>query len=119
MMLEKKIEIDSRFGKEYKGKYVFQSITWGRNNEITSDCTSINPLTKQSKVDFRKLQGLMLDATMIERPSAITLEKLMDLKNGIPMALGELLMSAADYVNGFGTKEREELKKLKQQWNLD
>jgi len=118
-MLEKKIELDSRFGKEYKGKYVFQSITWGASNEITSSCTSINPLTKQSKIDLNRLQALMLDATMIERPSAITLEKLMDLKDGIPMSLGELLMAVADKVNGFGSKEREELKKLKQQWNLD
>jgi len=118
-MLEKKIEIDGKFGKEYKGKYTFQSITWGRSNEITSDCTSINPLTKQSKIDLRRLQGLMLDATMIERPSVITLEKLLSLKDGIPMSLGELLMAVADKVNGFGSKEREEVKKLKQQWNLD
>lgn len=119
MMLEKKIEIDSRFGKEYKGKYVFQSITWGRSNEITSLCTSINPLTKQTKIDLRRLQGLMLDATMAERPSAITQEKLLSLENGIPMALGELLMAVADKVNGFSTKEREELKNLKQRWNLE
>lgn len=119
MMLEKKIEIDSRFGKEYKGKYVFQSITWGRSNEITSDCTSINPLTKVNKIDLRRLQALMLDATMVERPKAITQEKLLSLQDGIPMALGELLMAVADKVNGFGSKEREELKNLKQQWNLD
>lgn len=119
MLLNKKIKLNSRFGKEYSGEYVFQSITWGRSNEITSDCTSLNPLTKQSKIDLRRLQALMLDATMVERPSSITLEKLLSLQDGIPMALGELLMSAADYVNGFGSKEREELKNLKQQWNLE
>lgn len=117
--MKKEIKLDERFGKEYSGKYVFESITWGRSNEITSECTSVNPLTKQSKVDLRRLQALMLDASMVERPKAITLEKLLSETDGIPMSLGELLMSAADYVNGFGNKEREELKNLKQRWDLE
>jgi len=117
--VDKTIEIDDRFGKEYSGKYVFKSITWGKSNEITSDCTSMNPLTKQTKVDLRRLQALMLDASMEERPKAVTVDKLLSLDDGIPMALGELLMAAADYVNGFSQKEREELKNLKQQWNLE
>jgi len=117
--VEKKIKIDNRFGKEYSGEYIFRSITWGRSNEVTSECTSMNPITKQTKVDLRRLQALMLDATMVERPKEITIEKLLSLEDGIPMALGELLMAAADYVNGFSQKEREELKNLKQQWNLE
>lgn len=117
--MEKVIKLDKRFGSEYAGTYKFRSITWGRSNEITSNCTSINSLTKQSKIDLKRLQALMLDATMVERPSAITLEKLLSLENGISMVLGELLMSVADHVNGFSNKEREEVKNLKQRWNLD
>lgn len=117
--MKKEIELKDEFGKEYKGKYIFQSISWGKSNEITSKCTSVNPHTKQSKVDLKRMQALMLDATMIERPSLITLQKLLDEENGIPMSLGELLMQVADYVNGFGEEERKKLKNLKRRWNLE
>ncbi len=117
--MKKEIILKDEFGKEYSGKYTFESISWGKSNQITSDCTSINSATKQSKVDLKRMQALMLDASMTERPSTITLNKLLSEKDGIPMALGELLMSVADYVNGYGEKEREELKKLKRQWNLE
>jgi len=106
------------FGSEWEGKYVFETMSWGTSNEITSDCTSINPATKKSSVDLKTLQARMLDATLVEKPKGITLDVLMQ-KDGIPMVLGEFLMSVADHVNGFGEEDRETLKKLKRRWGLE
>lgn len=119
MKEELKLE-DNYFGKEYMGKYVFQSISWAKSNQITSQCTATNPLTRQTTVDLKKLQALTLDAVMIERPKSITLSKLMsEGEDGLPLALGELLMSMADKVNGYSQSEREQLKKLKVGWGLE
>jgi len=118
--MRKELSIDEDyFGKEYKGKYVFQSISWAKSNEITSQCTQTNPLTRLTTVDLKRLQALTLDAVMIERPNIITVQKLMDEgENGIPLSLGELLMGMADKVNGYSNEDRETLKKLKAQWGL-
>lgn len=118
MMLEKTIEIDDRFGKEYSGKYKFCSISWGTSNRLTDECTTIVPGAKKTIVDLQKLQAKMLDATLVERPKAITFESLME-PNGIPVVLGELLMGIADQVNGYGEGDRAALKKLRQRWGLE
>lgn len=109
---------DSDFGKVYSGKYVFETISWGTSNQITSDCTTIEPASKKSSVDLQKLQARMLDATLIERPNSVTLDKLQS-KDGIPVAMGELLMQLADAVNGYSSEEQEKLKKLKQRFGLE
>ena len=119
MRKEYKIDEDY-FGKEYMGKYVFQSISWAKSNEITSQCTATNPLTRQTTVDLKRLQALTLDAVMIDRPKAITLQKLMNEgEDGLPLSLGELLMGMADKVNGYSKEDREQLKKLKLGWGLE
>ena len=119
--MRKELRIDEEyFGKEYMGKYVFQSISWAKSNEITSQCTSSNPLTRQTTIDLKKLQAYILDAVMTERPRAITLQKLMNGgEGGLPLSLGELLMSMADKVNGYSKEGREQLKKLKAGWGLE
>lgn len=118
-----KLEIDlssEDFGKAYAGKYTFVGISWGTSNRITGECTRVNPISKMSTIDIKELQARMLMATLIEKPKIITMQHLLDESaNGLPPALGELLMAAADKVNGFSGKEREELKKLKEQWDLD
>ena len=121
MKKEKEIKLNDRFGKEFSGSYVFESISWGKSNQITSDCTSISPVGQKSSVDMKRLQALMLYASLKEKPKAITLERLLseDSDEGLPPALGELLMACADHVNGFSAKDREEVKNLKQQWGLD
>ena len=122
MVLEKlSIELkEEDFGKEYKGKYVFIGISWGSSNRITGECTMVNPASRISSVDIKQLQARMLIATLIEKPKIITLDHLMDeSKNGLPPALGELLMAAADKVNGYSTKDREEVKNLKERWGLE
>jgi len=112
----KEIELDERFGKEYKGKYLFEGISWGISNRLTAECTKVNPVTRQSIVNLKELQAKMLIATLIEKPKIITLEHLMDeTSKGLPTALGEVLMAVADKVNGYSVEDREELKKLKGQ----
>lgn len=106
------------FGKEYSGKYVFESLSWGTANQITSDCTKIDPVSRKSSIDLRKLQAEMLFATLIEKPSCLTVAKLTE-KNGIPVALGEFLMSVADQVNGYSEEDRDRIKKLKQRCSLE
>lgn len=122
-MLMEKLEIvlkEEDFGKQYAGKYVFVGISWGASNRITGECTKVNPLTKTSIVDIKQLQARMLIATLVEKPRIITLAHLLDESvNGLPPALGEILMSATDKVNGYSMKERDELKKLKERWDLE
>ena len=118
--MRKEVKLDNYFGKEYSGKYVFQTISWATSNRITGDCTSVDPVSRRSSVDLKRLQALMLDATMIERPKEITLDLLMSEEpdKGLPPALGDLLMSLADKVNGYGDEDRDQAKKLRKQWGL-
>jgi hypothetical protein len=118
--MRKEVKLDNTFGNEYSGKYVFSSISWAKSNDITSQCTQSNPLTKQTTIDLKKLQAMTLDAVMVDRPKAVTLEKLMcEGENGLPLPLGELLMAMCDRVNGYSSEDREQLKKLKAVWGLE
>jgi len=122
VLLERSLEIkiDDHFGKEYQGKYLFVGISWGVSNRITAECTKVNPVSRQSVIDLKTLQARMLMATLVQRPKIITLEHLLDeTKKGLSPALGELLMAAADKVNGYSKEDREEVKKLKQRWGLE
>ena len=118
-----KLEIelkDEDFGKKYSGKYLFVGMGWAASNRISGECTKVHQLTKTSVVDMKQLQAKMLMATLIKKPSIITMEHLLDESaNGLPPALGELLMAAADKVNGYTSKERQELKNLKKRWDLE
>jgi hypothetical protein len=114
----KEIELKPEdFGREYAGKYVFETLSYGTSNKISSDCTSIEPTTRKTNIDLRELNARMLDAVLVERPNSITLETLRS-KDGIPAALGEFLSEIADLVNGYSPEDRERLKKLKQRFGL-
>jgi len=121
MEREKRIEIDDRFGKEFKGVYVFRTISWAESNRISGECTKIIPQTKRSLIDLKRMQALMVDSTLKERPEALTLQVLLgeDPKVLMPPVLGEILISATDLVNGYSEKDREELKNLKKRWGLE
>ena len=105
------------FGSEFAGKYVFESIAWGTANQISSDCTKIDPIGRRSSIDLKELQARMLDVTLVERPKSITLDRL-TAKDGIPVALGEFLISIADQINGYSEEDRDRIKKLKQRCGL-
>lgn len=113
--------MDESFGKKFAGKYIFESISWGRSNRITGECTKVHPVTRVSSIDMKKLQAMMLDATMIKRPKAVTYEVLVseNTDQGLPPSLGEILMAMADKVNGYGKESRDKLKKLKRRCGLE
>lgn len=114
------MELDDRYGRQYKGEYVFGPISWGQMNRITSECTKIHPVTRTSVVDIKTLNARVLLATLKEHPKCITLGHLLDESvNGLPSALGEILMAAADKVNGYTARDRDEVKKLKERWGLE
>lgn len=121
MMDKLEIELKNKdFGSKYAGKYVFIALSWGTSNRISGECTKINAVTKKSSVDIKTLQARMVMATLVEKPKSITIEHLLDeSSNGLPVALGELLMAAADKVNGYSSEDREALKNLKVQWGLE
>jgi len=121
-MLEK-IEFELKkedFGSEYAGKYTFVGIGWGGVNRISGECTKVEPASRRSETDIKMLNARLIMATLLEKPKIITLNHLLDeTSNGLPPGLGDLFMAATDKVNGYGREERERVKKLKEQWDLD
>lgn len=105
-------EVGEEFGKEYKGKYRYRTISWGQHNKISGECTSLNPVTRQTIVNFKRLQARLLMASLIEYPKKISLALLLDeTSNGLPIGLGNRMMRLADQVNGFSPQGQEEIKK--------
>lgn len=75
--MKKEIQLKSEdFGPEYAGKYVFETLAWGALNQITSDCTKLDPVSRKGSVDIKQLNAKMLDATLTSRPSIITFDAL-------------------------------------------
>jgi hypothetical protein len=44
-MKQETIEVDNRFGEEYRGKYIFKEITWAKRNRIIQKHTKYARLT--------------------------------------------------------------------------
>jgi len=87
------VEIGSRYGKEYKGTYVFQEISWAKRNRIIQKHTRYHPVTGQVvKSDYVAIQAETIWASLREQPAnqPISLEKLLSEENGISIELGEL-----------------------------
>ena len=109
-MRKETIEFDDRFGKEYKGKYVFQEISWAKRSRIIQKHTKYHPITGNVlRSDYVAIQAETVIASLKEQPksSPITLEKLLSDENGIPVGLGELLSKAANRVCGLTREERK------------
>jgi hypothetical protein len=96
------IEIDTRFGEEFRGKYVFKEITWAKRNRIIQKYTKYNKLTGEvESSDFIAIQAETIIASMHGQPAAkpITLEKLLSEEDGVPIELGELFSKVANKLN--------------------
>jgi len=92
-MQSEAVELDDRFGKEYAGKYVFQEITWAKRSRIIQKHTRYHPVSGQIvNSDFVAIQAETIWASLKEQPvhKPITLEKLLNEEDGIPVELGEL-----------------------------
>jgi len=91
--------LDERFGREYAGRYVFGAITWARRSRIIQKHTKYSKTTGQVECsDLVAIQAETVIASLKEQPEhkPITLEKLLDESEGIPVDLGELLGNTAN-----------------------
>ncbi len=102
------VNIGGEYGSEYAGRYIFQELTWAKRSRIIQKYTKYHPLTGQvQNSDFIAIQAETIWVALKEQPPSkpLTLEKLLDDENGVPIALGELL---SQVVNGLCTLTREE-----------
>jgi hypothetical protein len=92
-MRKESVEVDSRFGEEYDGRYVFSEITWAKRNRIIQRHTKYHPVTGQViSSDYVAVQAETIWASLKEQPASkpLALEKLLSEDEGIPIELGEL-----------------------------
>jgi hypothetical protein len=95
----KALIVDERFGREYAGHYVFGEITWAKRSRIIQKHTKYSKVTGQVECsDLVAIQAETVIASLKEQPEnkPITLEKMLDETDGIPVDLGELLGNLAN-----------------------
>ena len=98
-MRTEKIEIDTRYGEEYAGRYVFSEITWAKRSRIIQKHTKYHPMTGQVvSSDYVAIQAETVWASLKEQPESkpVTLDKLLSEEDGIPIELGELFSKVAN-----------------------
>jgi hypothetical protein len=114
-MRTEKIELDGRFGEEYRGTYSFAEITWAKRNRIIQKHTRYNRLSGDvESSDFIAIQAETIMASMHGQPQTrpITLEKLLAEEDGVPIELGELFSKVVNRLNGVS---KEDLRFLPEQ----
>ena len=92
-MRKEVLELDERFGEEFRGRYVFQEITWAKRSRIIQKYTRYNEISGQVvSSDYIAIQAETIWASLKEQPQhkPISLEKLLSEDDGIPIGLGEL-----------------------------
>ena len=102
------VEIGDEYGEKYKGKYVFREISWAKRSRIIQRNTKYSQLTGQVvSSDYVAIQAETIMASLKEQPEhkPITLEKLLDEENGIPVGLGELFSRTANRLCGLTVQE--------------
>jgi len=102
------VEVDGRFGAEYAGRYVFKEITWMKRSRIITKHTRYHPTTGQLiSSDLPAIQAETIWAALREQPPShpITLEKLLDEENGVPVELGELFSRVVNGLCGLTLEE--------------
>ena len=103
------LNIDSRFGEEYEGRYVFSEISWAKRSRIIQKYTKYSKLTGQvESSDFIGIQAETIMASLREQPShkPMTFEKLLNEENGVPIALGELFSQIVNHLNSLTAEEK-------------
>lgn len=107
-MRTESVEVDEKFGKEYAGKYTFSEISWAKRNRIIQKYTKYSQITGQlQSSDYVAIQAETIMASLKEQPETkpITLEKLLNEENGVPIGLGELLSKIANRLNTVSIEE--------------
>jgi hypothetical protein len=111
------VEIGDEYGEEYKGRYIFQEISWAKRSRIIQRHTKYSQITGQVvSSDYVAIQAETIIASLKEQPphKPITLEKLLseDSEQGVPIELGELF---SRIVNKLCTVSRREATFLSEQ----
>ncbi len=107
-MRRRTIDLDSRFGDEYAGHYVFLELTWAKRSRIIQRHTKYNQMTGQvEESDFIAIQAETIWASLIEQPPTkpINLPKLLAEQDGVPIGVGELFSQVANDLNNVGMTE--------------
>jgi len=102
------VELDNRYGEEYAGHYVFREITWMKRSRIITKYTKYHPVTGQIvSSDLPAIQAETIWASLTEQPTSkpITLERLLDEENGVPIELGELFSIVVNRLCGLSVEE--------------
>ena len=107
-MRKETIEVDERFGEEYAGRYVFQEISWAKRSRTIQKHTKYSQMTGQvQSSDYVAIQAETIMASLKEQPEhkPITIEKLLNEENGVPIGLGELFSQIANKLNSLSVEE--------------
>jgi hypothetical protein len=107
-MRKETLELDNRYGEEYAGRYVFKEITWMKRSRIITKYTKYHPMTGQIvSSDLPAIQVETIWASLKEQPTSkpITLERLLDEENGVPIELGELFSIVVNRLCGLSAEE--------------
>jgi hypothetical protein len=107
-MRKETIEIGDEFGEEYRGRYVFQEISWAKRSRIIQKHTKYSQITGQvQSSDYVAIQAETIMASLKEQPphKPVTLEKLLAEENGVPIGLGELFSRIANRLNSLSVEE--------------
>jgi len=107
-MRKEVVEVDRRFGEEYAGCYVFREITWMKRSRIITKYTKYHSVTGQLvSSDLPAIQAETIWASLKEQPAnkPLTLERLLDEENGVPIELGELFSNVVNSLCGLTAEE--------------
>ena len=107
-MRRETIEVGDEYGQEYRGKYVFQEISWAKRNRILQKYTRYNPQTGLViTTDYVAIQAETIMASLKEQPQnkPVTIEKLLSEEEGVPIGLGELFSKIANKLNTVNIEE--------------
>ncbi len=107
-MKTESIEVDGRFGEEYRGKYVFGEITWAKRSRIIQKHTQYNRFSGEVEgSDFIAIQAETILASLHGQPEnhPITLEKLLSEEAGVPIGLGELFSQITNKLNNLSVDD--------------
>ena len=120
-MRKESIEIGDEYGEEYKGRYVFQEISWAKRSRIIQKHTKYSQITGQvQSSDYVTIQAETIMASLKEQPEhkPITIEKLLNEENGVPIGLGELFSQIANRLNTLTIEESRFLSEQSEEESL-
>src|SRR4030042_757937 len=102
------VEVDDKYGSEYRGKYVLRELSWAKNIRSAENYMKIDAQTGEVlRTDYVAIQAETLYAAIVAQPESrpITIAKLLDEENGVPDGLCKLFLKASNSINGVDPEE--------------